>query len=919
MMMGTAAATLDAANQLPLKVEVLELTVQAPTYWSLRRFSGRISLRLRLTRHSSDALVLRSDQLRFLCDGSECRSVASIPDSLLPGARQLESGGQLEGWVSFTVKRPSMAEPEMRLVWAVDEAELNIDINQALRNLIDVSEERIGPRNALAVLTIHRTIDLLTIWVLGEHLKALKADRVERVVLDARLHRRARLPTNVTSWLASAQRRTGGPRPRMLRMAAPVQFGEFHVSGFQHQSNPYQRSMHKNKEQAVAAALESVYRRLPADEAVAGLWSSHPGIRRAALSSSIDRLTEEQLRHALDLTRSVDPRRQRLVLEHLDRVSSPVAVSTLRELLLEYLSSLSKKVSGTLEAPESIENPLVPESSRHLFRQPVGAQDGAVKPALLPDTAVVAALTLVRCIAPGTEAAISDVWQAAANDDELQSEMIRETLRTRDHRWVRMVSDFAVQQLDRISGRQQIERDPGDDPKTTDSKPSVAADTTTHEHDALLPDVLRFLQDHDPSFVALARERLLDVGVTRSQDVLLAAVLDSDLPEDARLASVCISQRLAEGTVTSKLLAGIRAMPDSDWTDRLLQLHQDGEKVRHRRAPVLIAAVRCATDAQLNRICDDFLSFDRSARVMLLQQFVAIDHPRSLELFETALDSDETFSNALRLIPQNANPQMLQLLLDRLEPLLTRARATATLDGPSASRARQLLAQVGVFDHPEARRMVNLCRISPIPELRKEATDQISRSISRSRTRRRLRDLWEMKREHNYEKALDTVTQLIQQDPFFADFFLFRSALYLRSDNVEPALADALTAAALSPGDVTTESTIALAYVRTGELKRGLEDAESVLSRVPEKAQSLHMWTLYNTACVYGRAIQQSATSREQQHFLDRAMELFVQSVDAGLDDEQHVRNDPDLVTLHNHPDWNRLIQQIADNEAGQR
>ena len=113
-----------------------------------------------------------------------------------------------------------------------------------------------------------------------------------------------------------------------------------------------------------------------------------------------------------------------------------------------------------------------------------------------------------------------------------------------------------------------------------------------------------------------------------------------------------------------------------------------------------------------------------------------------------------------------------------------------------------------------------------------------------------------------------------------------------------------------------TESTLALARVRTGKIESGLKEAEAVLERVPEQAGRMYMWTLYNTACVYGRAIEQpNITDVNRKQYRDHGMDLFRQSVDAGIHDEEHVKNDPDLIVFHDHPQWSRLIEQITENQ----
>jgi tetratricopeptide (TPR) repeat protein len=330
-----------------------------------------------------------------------------------------------------------------------------------------------------------------------------------------------------------------------------------------------------------------------------------------------------------------------------------------------------------------------------------------------------------------------------------------------------------------------------------------------------------------------------------------------------------------------------------------------------------MAAVRCATDEQLNTIIDNIGQIDSSSRAQLFRQLIAMEHPRCPELLKQSLEGNESeFGMALRHLPIGTSPEMLQLVINRYERFLQTASDHGELDTTAFRMAQQLLRRLIQIDHPEARRMINRSLISPVPGLREEAGQQQAANVNRSRTRRQKRDIWALKRDRKYAEALEKVNALLEQDPFCADFLMLRASLNLRDNRIESAYADVVEASRLSPGDVITESTIALLQVRSGKIQQGLNYAEAVMKQVPSTAGTYYGWTLYNTACVYGRAIeQQDVSAEDQKQYLDRAIVLMHQAAGAGISDVTHLLADPDLVTLHEHAEWPAIVEQITTNK----
>ena len=149
-------------------------------------------------------------------------------------------------------------------------------------------------------------------------------------------------------------------------------------------------------------------------------------------------------------------------------------------------------------------------------------------------------------------------------------------------------------------------------------------------------------------------------------------------------------------------------------------------------------------------------------------------------------------------------------------------------------------------------------------------------------------------------------------DPCLSEAYLLRSSLLLRQDRLDEALRDLKRADELCPEELSTRSTIALVLVRQGEFQAGLKMADETLLLDPNEES-----TLYNTACVYGRAVEAREISAEQRmKYLDETLRLLQSSITAGFSDPDHLRQDPDLACLHSHAAWPDVLRSVEENQT---
>jgi tetratricopeptide (TPR) repeat protein len=871
-------------------VEVLDIDVDS----RVSRVPDPIqSLRveLQVTNHSDRTVVLQSETLTLTSNENPCPFNPAVPEALLPGDVELAAGETVRGWVMFAAYQKLTEEPVLRLAWTVDGRALEWSLNDELRRLLELQTDLIGPDNCLAVISLNAVADQRIIWVLAREFRRLAQMNIQRVVVSSTGESSSPQRSQIITWLGSAVAgNENGRLPFNQRSTSPVQFAEFHVAGFGGSSSRSRNSrdsyMHADREHAVAAALGDIYKDLPLELAIRELNGTDAGIRRAALTSTVDRLHAAQLQQLIAAAKSSDSAEQQaLVAEMLARVAYPNVVDDLRHFVL----SSDQRVS-----------------------------QAALK-------------SLVDCLSPETMQTMKDIWLISADNPSFRVSIVREILDARDYRWIPFLAEYAELQLEQVvANSAALAPQTADDEVITDDPDAEVPseqDAEYPEDEQLNPSevqtlkrVLAFLQEQQhPEFIQVARTQVLKISNRDIQDVVLGFILDSDQPEDNMLIRQYIEQRLPEGRMSSELINTIRQYPDTRYTESLLELSRNTTLRSHERRSVLTLAIRCASDSQMDLIINEFPGMDRYSRPLVLQQLAALNHPRWLELAKESINSQDTslFNTAMAAMRSHASPEVLEVLLSRMEEILDQAENKENLDSSLARQVPQMVASVGSFTHPSARRILNRCYISPFEPLRDQSRSAMARIIARSPGYADFVNMEKASRDRKHEEAMKHAHAALLKDPFMADALHSRASLYLLKGEVVLAIEDLHQASKLNPEDTVADSTLAIATVRMGQVKQGLADAEEILRRVPEEVTNMYTITLYNAACAYARAVELPDVSEEDRRgYADRAMELMFKSAEGGFNDADHTAWDPDLQALHSHDRWDDLIARIDANEA---
>ena len=161
---------------------------------------------------------------------------------------------------------------------------------------------------------------------------------------------------------------------------------------------------------------------------------------------------------------------------------------------------------------------------------------------------------------------------------------------------------------------------------------------------------------------------------------------------------------------------------------------------------------------------------------------------------------------------------------------------------------------------------------------------------------------------------LNLLNLAVQLDPLLPDTYLRRASAQMHAGRFEDARDDLETANRLSPEELEVLSMTALVNVRLGNTELGLRQTEDVIALAPE-----HWVTLYNGACAYARAGEQSAVTAERRlSFSDRGIQLLKETADLKFANVEHLQKDADLMSLQSHVMWPEVVNRVVSNKPAQ-
>lgn len=316
--------------------------------------SRYVALHLIVANTGTKPVVIAQDQITCEIDGESRKLEKIAPDLVNHGFqykgqnynlqtmqpeknRTVPAGGQISFWLVFPKLAMSNTIPKCKLKLTIGDTKKEIDVNSVQRAMLGLETEKIGPRGALALLTITGSMTVFNTQALADEMERLANQKVARVVV--RWNSDAPAPDGqIMNWLQNATNLGQVRNNNELFPSLPGSLREFHLVRFsenENTSNGYRGNhgnggrVHASAADAVGAALRTAYVALPKDELLQEIREGHPLTRAAALSYGGARLDAEHLPLIFEWVEDRDPEIQRAALQTLSHFGEPAAIEKL--------------------------------------------------------------------------------------------------------------------------------------------------------------------------------------------------------------------------------------------------------------------------------------------------------------------------------------------------------------------------------------------------------------------------------------------------------------------------------------------------------------------------------------------------------------------------------------------------------------
>lgn len=314
-------------------------------------------LHLLLGNTTKDSFIITRDQVTAEIDGEE-RKLKDIPQQLLnytiPSGKQhfqiatmkppkewrLPAGGQTGVWLVYPDIPLGTNVPKCRLKIKLGDTVKEVNVNELQRAQLNMDVQRIGPRQALALLTIGGSINTFNAGAFVDELDKLVEQKVARVVVQWADGSTPPDP-QLMNWLqTAAMGNNGNPNANQMFPSIPAAIREFHLTEFSAAEEPQNRGVymlrpggqvrvHKTAADSVGAALRTAYLALPRDELLKEIKEGHPYSRAAALAYGGGRLDVSNLPQIFEWAEDKDPELQKAALQALSHFGEPEAIEKL--------------------------------------------------------------------------------------------------------------------------------------------------------------------------------------------------------------------------------------------------------------------------------------------------------------------------------------------------------------------------------------------------------------------------------------------------------------------------------------------------------------------------------------------------------------------------------------------------------------
>ncbi len=769
-------------------------------------------------------------------------------------------------WIVFSGLPRGPGLPKLKLSIASGDKPIEIDVNAWAMSKLDITSKRLGPRGCLALLSIGGELNAISYGALVEELERLVTQKVSRVVIRW-VEGAPAIEQNLSyPFIGMAQSLGRTDAQNNQYPSLPQSFIEFrlaelpaanqslsnyginnHGPGLNPAAMANASVVHKTTSDAVVAALRTAYEVVPRNELLDDIRSADPLTRAAAVAAGGGRLATEHVPLLLQLADDEDPVLQKAALLALRHFGEPEAI----EKLLGYARKNKEPLASM--AIESL----------------AGSRYAAAHDSLLG--------LLER---EGAESRKTIVKVLAQNPRPIWSETI--------YKYVRDPQGGLG-----IDGLQALVR---------------------VGHPKLIEVLKDALLSRDTAIRDTAYNELTNQPDAASEQIALQFTL----------------KHMESAPPTPAMLAFLTKTKDQASVPLLLKhLKNNGGD----RTGLINTLAQIGDQTVANTLVEHYASLRPNEQSAVLGVLGQLKSPAFLKLAEPALDSQDAsvVSTVCQWLQNDGSPAAVKLLIQAFEK---------TTQPNTIVYTANALGQVATAD---ARVAIRKARSSPDQTRQMQARQALQNIYQRSPA---MQFIYQAQQQQNDHKAaIELYDQAIKTDPDLPEAYIGRGAVLNRQEKYAEALKDYDKAIELDDGHILAYNGRANVKVRQNKYAEARLDFEKVMAQetangegvtgvgiclavegrfdegiklvegVREKYAGNGLF-LYNVACVYGRAIEKllkddKLPERDQklEAYRRKAIDDLRQSQKLGFNDQDWLKKDPDLTSLHDLPEFRELSE----------
>lgn len=317
------------------------------------------------------------------------------------------------------------------------------------------------------------------------------------------------------------------------------------------------------------------------------------------------------------------------------------------------------------------------------------------------------------------------------------------------------------------------------------------------------------------------------------------------------------------------------------------------------RSGIINTLAQIGDQSVADALVEHYASLRPNEQSAVLGVLGQLKSPAFLKLAASALESTDAsvLSTTCQWLQNDGSPAAVKLLIQAFEK---------TTQPNTIIYTSNALAQVA---SPEARAAIRKARSSTDPTRKAQAQQALQNLYARSPAMQYVYQGRQMEQQKDHKAALEFFDQAVKSDPDLPEAFTGRANVHIRMDEYGKAKKDYEKAVAIDDTNHQAVTGLGICLAVEGKFDEGIKLVENL--RAANANDGLY---LYNVACVYGRAIEKllkddklPERDKNLEAFRRKALDDLRASQKLGFDDKAWMKEDPDLKSLHELPEFQEL------------